>query len=462
MSDSQEFFYEGGGRRDAIDAIFESIHRSDALVLLEGPSGCGRSALLERFLVEADPDVLAIARVNGDILMSADQCFALLTEALGAPPSGQDERGALLDGVALVREAGRLPVLLVDDAHELGEETRAALMGLAREAYVTLVMAGDETLEASLERDLQPARILLRAFDADESEDFVAAWLAVDDEDELPSHRAIAKLHRQSKGLPGRLVELLEAGAARRTPLLPNGFPVWHVALTVVALALLLWLLARIEPGEESSAPVTPAEIPLALPAPGSAADADAAAGVVPGNRAVAVAVPRPVVVNGYSPEEPSVPATVVAPSAPVTVVAPAIPARPSANGTAIALPSPKAIAPVPVPAPVAEPQKVVKRYSADEESLLKERAAGYTLQLFASFNEEAVRQFRAKHAAAGVRTFRTVREELPWYVAVTGTWRNKEDAKAAIGKLPAELQKLKPWARSFQGIQDELRRRKD
>lgn len=448
MSDSPGFFYEGGGRRDAIDAIFESIHRGDALVLLEGPSGCGRSALLERFLAEADPDVLAIARVNGDILMSAGQCFALLTGALGAPPSGQDERGALLDGVALVREAGRLPVLLVDDAHELGEETRAALMALAREAYVTLVMAGDETLEASLERDLQPARILLRPFDEDESEDFVAAWLAVDDEDELPSHRAMAKLHRQSQGLPGRLVELLEAGAARRTPLLPNGFPVWHVALTVVALALLLWLLARIEPGEESSAPVTLAEIPLALPAPGSAA-ADAAVGVVPGNRAVAVAVPRPVVVKGYSPEEPSAPATVVAPAVP-------------ANGTAVALPPPKAIEPVPVPAPVAEPQKVVKRYSADEESLLKERAAGHTLQLFASFNEEAVRQFRAKHAAAGVRTFRTVREELPWYVAVTGSWRNKEDAKAAIAKLPADLQKLKPWARSFQGIQDELRRRKD
>ncbi len=453
MSDAPGFFYEGGGRRAAIDAIFESIHRGDALVLLEGPSGCGRSALVERFCAEADPDVLAVARVSGDILMSPAQCFALLTEALGTPPVAGDERAALLDGVALVREAQRLPVLLVDDAHELGEETRAALIGVARDAAVTLVMAGDETLEASLERDLQPARVLLRSFDEEESEDFVAAWLAVDDEDELPSHRAMAKLHRQSQGLPGKLVELLEAGAARRTPLLPNGFPVWHVALTVVALVLLLWLLARIEPGEESAEPVTLAEIPLSLPAPGSASAANAAVGVVPGNRALAVAVPRPVVINGYSPEEPA---------APATVVAPAVPAAPPANGTAVALPPPRAVEPVPVPAPVAEPQKVVKRYSADEESLLKERAASHTLQLFASFNEEAVRQFCAKHAATGVRTFRTVREDLPWYVAVTGSWRTKEDAKAAIAKLPADLQKLKPWARSFQGIQDELRRRKD
>lgn len=434
MTQGRDFYYEGAGRRGALDELFEAIHRPAAVVCIAGVAGSGRTALVERFCQEADPAVLAVAVVTGDILMSAEQCLFAMADGLQP-----DEALAPSAAIERVQAGGRTPVLIVDDAHELGEQPRAAVAKFCVERGVPLVLAGDLTLAA------EPARtqeaIVLRAFTEEESEDFVAAWLAVGDEDELPSHRTVERLHRQSAGMPGRLAALLASGAATRNTWFPAGFPLWHVVFSVAAVGVLLVLLAWLAPQDAGKIAASPErEMNVPLPAP------QEVAGQAPVTRASSVAVPRPVEIAPL----------------PVTEAVPPPVASPELGSaeTSIALPPP--------PAPVASPNVVagkpvsVRRYTADEDALLKEKASRYTLQLFASFNEQAVRQFESAHAGVEIRVFRTVREELPWHVAVTGSYRNKDEAKAAVAKLPAGLRKLDPWARSFQGIQDELRRRKD
>ena len=88
-------------------------------------------------------------------------------------------------------------------------------------------------------------------------------------------------------------------------------------------------------------------------------------------------------------------------------------------------------------------------------------KPGAFTLQLFGSFNEPAVRQFVASHPGLrALRIFRTVREELPWHVVVSGEFRSRDEARAYVLALPEDVQKLKPWTRTIGGIQDELRRR--
>lgn len=433
MTAGHDFYYEGGGRRGALDELFEAIHPG-AVVCVAGAAGSGRTALVARFCQEVDPAVLAVAVVTGDILMSAEQCLQAMADAFQPGETLSPQRA-----VGQVQAGGRTPVLIVDDAHELGEQPRADVVRFCAGHGVPLVLAGDSTLAGESAQTCVP--ILLRAFTEEESEDFIAAWLAVGDEDELPSHRTVERLHRQAAGLPGRLAALLAGGAATRNTWFPAGFPLWHVVFSVVAVGLLLVLLAWLAPQEAPNTGVRSGqEVEVPLPAPhevaGRAQD--------PVTRLSSVAVPRPVEIAPL----------------PVTEVVPAPVASPEkAAETPVALPPPP---PVAAPKIVAGKPVALRRYTADEDALLKEKASRYTLQLFASFNEQAVRQFEAAHAGAGIRVFRTVREELPWYVAVTGSHRNKDEAKAAIAKLPADLRKLGPWARSFQGIQDELRRRKD
>lgn len=436
MTAGSDFYYEGGGRRDALDDLFEAI-RPGAVVCVAGPAGSGRTALIARFCQEVDPAVLTVAVVTGDILMSVGQCLQAMADAFQP-----GEALAPQQAVEQVQAGGRTPVLIVDDAHELGEQPRADVVRFCASHGVPLVLAGDSTLAGEPAQTQGP--ILLRAFTEEESEDFIAAWLAVGDEDELPSHRTVERLHRQSGGLPGRLAALLASGAATRNTWFPAGFPLWHVVFSVAAVGLLLVLLAWLAPQDSAdTASRSGQEVEVPLPAPhevaGSAQDPAS-----PSTRLSSVAVPRPVEIAPLPVTE-AVPAPVASPETAVEMP--------------VALPPPP---PVAAPKVAAGKPVALRRYTADEDALLKEKASRYTLQLFASFNEQAVRQFEAAHAGVGVRVFRTVREDLPWYVAVTGSHRNKDEAKAAIAKLPADLRKLAPWARSFQGIQDELRRRKD
>lgn len=431
MSAAHDFYYDGAGRRAALDELFEAIHQPGAVICVTGESGSGRTALAQRFCREVDPAVLAVALVTGDILMSEEQCLTAMADAL---LPGEDLEPAA--AVAQVQAQGRTAVLVVDDAHELGERPRAEIARFCIDHAVPVVLLGDSSLAAEVLRT--GALIALHPFREDDSEDFIAAWLAVGDEDELPSHRVVERLHRQSAGMPGRLAALLAGGAATRNTWFPAGFPMWHVILTLLAIGLALLLLALLTPGDVENSRRTADEVAVPLPPPtGIVAQPDDAA---PGNRLSSVAVPRRMDISPMPARDAS--------------------ATEGVTATPIALPpvsSPLASAPTAPRNPVS-----ARRYTADEDALLKEKASYFTLQLFASFNEQAARQFRAAHAGVDIRVLRTVREELPWYVAVTGSFRNKEQARAAVAKLPPDLRKLEPWARSFQGIQDELRRRKD
>lgn len=443
------FFYEGGRRREAVDALFDAVRAGRPLVLLTAPPGGGRSAVLAQFRQEADAEVLAVAHAAGDILMSPAQCFAALGESLAGLLPG-DAGVALDEALVAVRETGRVPVLLLDDAHEIGEETRQSLLDLCAASGVTLVLAGDDTLPSLVAGRVGDAQVIaLRPFTLEECEDFVAAWMQVTDEDDLPSHRVVARLLRKSGGWPGALVAALSADGSLRGPRFGSGLPapVWHLAFAGAALVALVAYLASSGDDVAVPPPVPVQETPVALPGrPAAAATGNLAHG------GESFAVPRPVDVVPL----PAPAASMTAPGPEDTVPASPVVASPTTGPAA--RPGP-AMQPAEQAGPAARQAMRPGRYSTDETALLAEKPSRFTLQLFASFNEQAARQFATRQP--GVRVFRTIREDLDWFVVVSGTtYRNKDEAKAAVSDLPADLQKLKPWARSLQSIQDELRRR--
>lgn len=466
-----EFFFPGGGRQEVLDALFEGIRRSGVVLLLVGAAGSGRSALIRRFVAEADPEALAVAVVSGDILMSPVQLLGGLRDALGFTPLAHPADD-LWRAVQAIRDESRDVVLFVDDAHELGMEARAEIVRFALEADVALVLTGDESLAPSMNPEVPFEVLALRPLDEEESEAFVAAWLAVEDEDELPSNRVMAKLHRHSAGMPGRLAGLLGAGAATRERLLPNGIPPWHVLMgvgAVVVLAVVVAFVLTTNPVGEEGGPV---ERVVTLPQPGQATVENVRA-----RNGADVAVPLPMDAKVYVPPVKVNPVAEGGGSMAVVagdgVAALSLPDAPAPIPATPAAASPPKVAPLSPAQPTPPGSRLTtsqvtpvisgpSRYTADEQALLAEPRSRYTVQLFASFNEGAVQGFVARHRGTEMKVFRTVREDLPWFVAVSGTYRNRDEAKAAIARLPLDLQALKPWARSLQGVQDELRRRRN
>ena len=81
-----------------------------------------------------------------------------------------------------------------------------------------------------------------------------------------------------------------------------------------------------------------------------------------------------------------------------------------------------------------------------------------YTLQLTAGTDKNAIKAFIKRHRLTGKAVyFRRLRDGKDWYILVHGSYAGISKAKQAISQLPTEVQKAKPWARSFSAIHAEL-----
>ena len=76
----------------------------------------------------------------------------------------------------------------------------------------------------------------------------------------------------------------------------------------------------------------------------------------------------------------------------------------------------------------------------------------GFLIQIIASSNRPAIEEHIQTHLSGispGTRVVTTRKNDEDWFIAVMGPFETKEMAYRAREKLPAEVQKGKPWIRS-------------
>ncbi len=95
------------------------------------------------------------------------------------------------------------------------------------------------------------------------------------------------------------------------------------------------------------------------------------------------------------------------------------------------------------------------------EEQLLSWPSGGYTLQLLGARSEESIIQFmQSLDNPNRLYYFSTVYKNAPWHVVVYGQYANRTAANRAVSSLPDELKNLKPWARSINGVQLDIKKK--
>ncbi|OMH28049.1 AAA family ATPase [Motiliproteus sp. MSK22-1] len=96
------------------------------------------------------------------------------------------------------------------------------------------------------------------------------------------------------------------------------------------------------------------------------------------------------------------------------------------------------------------------------EKELMSWDAKNYTLQMLGARKQQSVVQFiESQKNRDNFYYFSTIYKGKPWYVVVYGRYANRDKAIAAAKSLPADIRKNNPWARSVQGVQDDIRRKK-
>ncbi len=89
-----------------------------------------------------------------------------------------------------------------------------------------------------------------------------------------------------------------------------------------------------------------------------------------------------------------------------------------------------------------------------DENWLLEQTPAAYTLQVLGTYSAESARKFvKQQGNRENFVIFRTRLNGRDWHVVVYNMYPNRNAAVAAIQTLPWALRKQKPWARSMESI---------
>ncbi|MCC7411753.1 MAG: AAA family ATPase [Gammaproteobacteria bacterium] len=450
-----------------LDLVQHLVEYSNQLIVVVGEQGAGKSTFAAELGHRAREN-WRVAQIGGHPDLSTGACIAALGTAFDLNVNDLDPERLRLDLLAQLgayERADLIAVAMVDDAETLPTATLRTLLELAQPAgqapRVHVVLLGEPALMDRLrDTELRGFRaeichtLDLPAFTEMQTADFLGARYG--GADAGLDIDAVQRIHAEAAGLPGRVAEIAARTVAGDGAKPERDAGIWPVprprpahvvtgAIVLVLAALVLW--SRTD--RDSATP--PAGVRIELPHP-AAPPMDAPAPALHSPAGDETPEPAPGFTSG-----PAAPAIVVTPEAVVpeaVATAPAVTAEPDAPRA----PTTPAAA-TPEPAPRAAPRESAPAGAHGPQWLAAQPGERYVLQLFGSHERAAAMKF-LRDARLGDRGawFTVTHEGKPWHVIVTGPFRNRAEAVAALAELPPRLRALKPWPRSIANIQAALK----
>lgn len=386
--------FPGADRRAILEKLQHMSRNGDDIVALIGPEGSGKSTVGDFFAREAAPDQI-VARARASLLTSPTQLLEEMFKAfvLDFPPQGSiaDLKAALQNYFVSVQKQGRSIVLVVDDAHELGDDAFNLLVRLAltenADGAFHLLLLGETQLHDMLDYTCplknnasQFTCLQLVPLSLEETHNYLRYRLnsvgfnQEDGAQSFPfSKKQVDKIHRLADGNPGRINaqahSLLESPhgmmaqfrqqlGARMPSSFPRSFPRNYTIAAVALVAVLL--IAFISGGNEDevASAQRSIELPISLPSGTNSAVSDPAASQI--DEAVVASVSASSDANSPSPNSPSPnspsPDNSVAVVAPQAVRRSATPSSVADAAGSVSMPSQAGSSSVPASTPVSTP----------------------------------------------------------------------------------------------------------
>jgi DamX protein len=272
MSDANDFFSttEVSARLDLVRHLIEN---SEMVPLVRGPSGIGKTLLATK-LQQLAPENWLVCHFEADPTMQPERMLATVARCSGLPDITGELLQRLGERFEVLRKRGRVPVLLVDDAHLLPPTSLITLLRLFERQLdgvrlVSIVLFADEQIDLLLSTPqlqvMSPQAIQVIDLPALTRQEATAYMQFLFNNEGLSEKLALdeAKLnriYRETKGIPGLLAAAMlnavgeydsdkRAGAfltGYKKQLLIGGLPLLLVVL------LFIWIASQIESVPES------------------------------------------------------------------------------------------------------------------------------------------------------------------------------------------------------------------
>jgi type II secretory pathway predicted ATPase ExeA len=194
-SADEAFYFPGEAHEGALSKLLYAVRQGRAAAALAGPSGVGKTLLVNRLASALEADGVRLAHVVFPEMSSRD-LLAYLAERLGAPavsalPTGTIEESVRrLEALAKANAgSGERQLIVIDEAHLLEDcgalETLRLITNFrsGAAAAFTLLLVGQMGLLSAVARkptldERLDVKTLLRAFTADETAAYVRHRLA--------------------------------------------------------------------------------------------------------------------------------------------------------------------------------------------------------------------------------------------------------------------------------------------
>lgn len=94
-----------------------------------------------------------------------------------------------------------------------------------------------------------------------------------------------------------------------------------------------------------------------------------------------------------------------------------------------------------------------------DADWLLTQKNSDWTLQLLGARDPETLLTFAQQHKLSNEAAwYKTWLKQQPYYVIVYGHFSSRDNARAAIAKLPEKLRTNRPWVKSMKSVKDAIK----
>lgn len=470
-------YFQFGKRRQVLTQLLHLCQFTNSLVVVVGESGVGKTSLKNAVVEHLDQQDM-ICEIGVPVLTSCDKILKsiiqqfqipVVTESGAQPlPRNNVYVNSISEFVKSPHYREHLKLLLIEDAHNLDDETLQALAKLAKAE-----VAGEQTLHVVLFAEPQLSQRVIRfqsnalmvkefrmeRFSREELKAYLRFRLqTVGFEGIFPfKDEDLQFLWDISHGLPTAIHDaareiLIELATPPPEPK-SIGLPASHMALLIALVAVLLVaVFYRSGDGSEKENVI----------AGESAEPAITESTSEPVSESISQPVDDKDLDRMDSPQ--AIGATTVFPpqASPDTLAQGVIVRDQSANQEMATATSPT----LPKPSPTVVAPRIgvetgtSKSFSNDEQRLLALPSEDFTLQVLASGSEKAVKDYISRQSnRKDLAVFASQRDGKAVYIVVVGQFKSSDAARNAVNQLPKEQREAGPWPRSLQSVQAEIKK---